>query len=82
MFLSFLVHKAMITYKGAEKLRCTQNLTRRSIAAIYRAVYYYLKQLAKQDPELVNYYLEHIVIGKQCYWSEEPIRKIGKTIVA
>jgi len=56
-------------------IRKTNSLTRKSIAAIYRAVEYYYRSLEKTDPKLAKYYSEHVVIGNPCYWSEEPIKR-------
>ncbi|HPS40177.1 MAG TPA: hypothetical protein PL124_12230 [Candidatus Cloacimonadota bacterium] len=57
------------------RIRETQNLTRRSIATIYRAVEYYYRRLEKTDPKLAKYYSEHVVIGNPCYWSVEPVKR-------
>jgi len=55
------------------KIRYFANKTRRHQSSVYRAVQKFIKLLRKIDPAEAEHIAKHVVIGRVCYWSVDPI---------
>jgi hypothetical protein len=55
------------------KIKYFADRTRRHQSSVYRAVQLYIKQLRFIDAAEADYIAKHVVIGRVCYWSVDPI---------
>lgn len=56
-------------------IKTVHDLARRHSQAISHAVHEFIAAVRNKAPKLADYLSSHVVIGRQCYWSENPKSK-------